>query len=135
MHGNVAEWCADGPWEYPAGGTSTDPAGAVTNGQNVVRGGSYTSEAGQVRSAAREFAGWRTKSEVIGFRVALVPSLDRDCTVSGDEGTALMELVWCPPGSFTMGSPRDETGREPEQEGTGDPPAGLEPLRTMSPKS
>ena len=27
MHGNVAEWCADGPWEYPAGGTSTDPAG------------------------------------------------------------------------------------------------------------
>jgi formylglycine-generating enzyme required for sulfatase activity len=130
MHGNVAEWCADGPWEYPQdGGEETDPAGAARNGENMVRGGSWKSDAAGVRSASREKHGWRTKEEDIGFRVALVPALDRDFEYFPAEW---MEFAWCPPGSFTMGSPADEEGREPVAEGAEGRKGGKETQREVT---
>ena len=30
-------------------------------------------------------------------------------------GGAALELAWCPPGSFTMGSPTNEPGRHPDE--------------------
>ena len=134
MHGYVAEWCADGPWEYPQdGGEQMDPAGAARNGENMVRGGSWKSDAAGIRSASREKHGWRTKEEDIGFRVALVPALDRDFPYAEEEGEwKRMEFAWCPPGSFTMGSPADEEGREPVSEGAEGRKGGKEPQREVT---
>jgi formylglycine-generating enzyme required for sulfatase activity len=59
MAGNVAEFCSD--WykaeaysEYPEG-TVKDPKGPAEGTEHVIRGGSFLSPAGQVRSAARDY--------------------------------------------------------------------------------
>ena len=76
MLGNVAEWCADGHNGYPGGhvvdlfNLETGEAAAMIK---VVRGGSFTSTAGQCRSGFRgrwllSYAGGG-----LGFRVALAP--------------------------------------------------------------
>lgn len=59
MSGNVAEFCAD--WyqpdayaKYPAG-VLTDPKGPAEGQEHVIRGGSFHSMAGEVRSAARDY--------------------------------------------------------------------------------
>ncbi|MBN1996953.1 SUMF1/EgtB/PvdO family nonheme iron enzyme [candidate division KSB1 bacterium] len=60
MLGNVREFCAD--WyapdaykNYPAGQVITDPPGPATGTEHVVRGGSYKSDAIDVRCAARDY--------------------------------------------------------------------------------
>ena len=88
MAGNVAEYCSD--WysadAYKATASSvTDPKGPESGEEHVVRGGSYNSEAGALRSAAREFTQtanwlktdpqqpksiwWYSDIKGIGFRV------------------------------------------------------------------
>jgi formylglycine-generating enzyme len=59
MPGNVAEFCSD--WyqpdtysKYPAG-TIKDPKGPESGNEHVIRGGTFMSPAGLVRSAARDF--------------------------------------------------------------------------------
>jgi formylglycine-generating enzyme required for sulfatase activity len=57
MLGNVAEFCSD--WYAPDtyskySGLVTDPKGPAKGTEHVVRGGSYKSQADQVRSAVRE---------------------------------------------------------------------------------
>jgi formylglycine-generating enzyme required for sulfatase activity len=88
MAGNVAEYCSDwySPEAYKATGTTvSDPKGPESGEEHVVRGGSYNSEAGEVRSAAREFTQtvnwlktdpqqpksiwWYSDIKGIGFRV------------------------------------------------------------------
>lgn len=88
MAGNVAEYCADwySPEAYKSTGNSvTDPKGPDSGEEHVVRGGSYNSEAGELRSAAREFTQsvnwlktdpqqpksiwWYSDIKGIGFRV------------------------------------------------------------------
>ena len=71
MHGNVAEWCWD--WyraEGPSGEARPDPAGPIRGEGRVIRGGSWSSGPGRLRSAARarQPADW--SSPAIGFRVA-----------------------------------------------------------------
>ncbi|MFM7166303.1 MAG: formylglycine-generating enzyme family protein, partial [Planctomycetaceae bacterium] len=53
MHGNVREWCRDGKRYYSAE-SQVDPAGAETSGASrVLRGGSWSNNAGYCRAAFR----------------------------------------------------------------------------------
>lgn len=59
MAGNVKEFCSD--WysadaynSYPEGAEITDPTGPASGTEHVIRGGSYQSDAAEVRSAARD---------------------------------------------------------------------------------
>ena len=71
MHGNVSEWCADGPRRYVAGEKVVDPIGP-DGGKRVVRGGSLGNAGGALRSAARSAIPPRSRGVGIGFRLALV---------------------------------------------------------------
>ncbi len=52
MHVNVIEWCQDRDGGYPSGSV-TDPTGASTGADRVVRGGHWHSDARRIRSAYR----------------------------------------------------------------------------------
>jgi formylglycine-generating enzyme required for sulfatase activity len=72
MSGNVWEWCQDLFGTYPDGPV-TDPTGAVSGLDRVVRGGSWGDLAGYVRSACH---GWRAPGGhdgYLGFRLLLPP--------------------------------------------------------------
>jgi serine/threonine protein kinase/formylglycine-generating enzyme required for sulfatase activity len=74
MHGNVAEWCSD--WyavDYPKQPVH-DPAGPPMGDKRVVRGGSWRSEAPQLRSAARWAAAPTEVDTTVGFRVVIGPA-------------------------------------------------------------
>ncbi len=75
MHGNVIEWCADGYSGYP-GGAVTDPmtdySGPSSGSSRIVRGGGWSSSAGQCRSASRTWQGLNFGGS--GFRLALAPT-------------------------------------------------------------
>jgi formylglycine-generating enzyme required for sulfatase activity len=101
MPGNVAEFCLD--WYAPeayatlarASGTVRDPRGPSSGTERVIRGGSFKSEAGKVRSAARDFTRtdawlmtdpqipksiwWYSDCVDVGFRVV--------CEVEPDDAT------------------------------------------------
>ena len=70
MHGNVYEWVQDWYGDYPAGPV-TDPTGPATGNDRVLRGGSWSGDARDTRSANRGsfyYPGYRDGD--IGFRVA-----------------------------------------------------------------
>jgi formylglycine-generating enzyme len=90
MYGNVKEFCAD--WyapdvlaSYPEDEIVVDPTGPETGRERVVRGGSFRSEAGDLRSAARDHTRhdawmrtdpqtpksvwWYSDANDVGFRV------------------------------------------------------------------
>jgi formylglycine-generating enzyme required for sulfatase activity len=69
MHGNVAEWTADRLIAYGTTGAIAD-AGSQAFDLRVLRGGSWSSNASEVRCAARAGAAPDTRDRRIGFRVA-----------------------------------------------------------------
>jgi formylglycine-generating enzyme required for sulfatase activity len=76
MHGNVEEWCQDGPGDpvllpYP-GGSVTNYAQFI-GGYTVVRGGGYGRQAKDCRSASRVSRFPTNPSSETGFRVVLAP--------------------------------------------------------------
>ncbi|MBO7106988.1 MAG: formylglycine-generating enzyme family protein, partial [Verrucomicrobia bacterium] len=111
MYGNVWEWCSDWYGDYPTSAV-TDPTGAVPNWARVDRGGGWSSSADRCRSAVRGYAGPDYHLNNVGFRVALTHI--RDFTLSLSEDVSL-DMLWIGSGKFTMGSPANELGRDPEE--------------------
>ncbi len=72
MHGNVAEWTADGIAAYPTVPVTDPPP--VAQGNAVIRGGSFADDPEDCRAARRDYA--RKASERIGFR--FVCSIPKD---------------------------------------------------------
>jgi len=72
MHGNVSEWCSDWYGTYPTT-PQTNPTGATTGSNRVLRGGSWSDYAQYCRSAFRTYGTPGYIISCIGFRVALVP--------------------------------------------------------------
>jgi formylglycine-generating enzyme required for sulfatase activity len=68
MHGNVWEWCWDWYGTYVAG-AQTNPQGAVSGSDRVVRGGSWGYGAQALRSAFRNILTPSYRSLDLGFRL------------------------------------------------------------------
>ncbi|GHU50678.1 hypothetical protein FACS1894200_10280 [Spirochaetia bacterium] len=68
MHGNVWEWCWDWYGSY-ASGAQTNPAGAASGSDRVLRGGSWSHNAVYVRSASRSDSTPTIRDYGVGFRV------------------------------------------------------------------
>lgn len=69
MHGNVWEWCADGPRPY-SGAPRIDPRGPE-GVYRVLRGGSWFDYGQRCRAAYRDWNGPVGRNHCIGFRLAL----------------------------------------------------------------
>ncbi len=133
MHGNVGEWCHDWFGLYPSVFVD-DPQGPRSGSVRVFRGGSFKSEAVDCRSARREGDHQMFRNLDLGFRVALSPSANqpKEVTKSKDLKTVPneianstevkvvlesitnsigMKLLLIHAGTFTMGSPIEEMGR------------------------
>ena len=108
MHGNVLEWCLDWDDFYPTEPV-TDPTGPARGFNRVIRGGSCNFLAFGCRSAYRSQYNPSYGAYFCGFRVAL--SVSKNITVPVSE-TVNLDMVWIEPGTFRMGSPEDELGRD-----------------------
>jgi formylglycine-generating enzyme len=73
MHGNVWQWCADGPREYSQMPV-TDPTGSLGAGNRVLRGGSWYSDPPIARSAHRFWNPQDARFDDYGIRLVLDPS-------------------------------------------------------------
>ena len=73
LHGNLFEWTHDWYGDYGALAT-TDPLGAKGGSNRVIRGGSWSYDAANCRSAIRNSNDPTFRSNDFGFRLALSPS-------------------------------------------------------------
>lgn len=139
IHGNVAEWCRDKRVDKLPGGI--DPEVDLDSSYRVFRGGCWAHSGVECGSAVRYGTLPGYSSSIAGFRVIAmkikkpVPNVQTnsphtELTASlADSQAALtfagtrvgeewstngvkMKFCWCPPGAFSMGSPKSEPERE-----------------------
>lgn len=70
MHGNVFEWCLDGPRVYVNFGID-NPIGDMESGEKCIRGGCYDSIANWCRCSYFEKEDKKVSSDFIGFRLVI----------------------------------------------------------------
>ena len=123
MIGNVKEWCFDEYYEYTASDSIDPKINTIVvfdkDVECVIRGCSYNSSSGWCRSAYRDKEKpFGTNS--VGIRVALVYKENEDLSKENTTPPNIktwtlkdlnLEMVECPAGSFMMGSPDKELGR------------------------
>jgi formylglycine-generating enzyme required for sulfatase activity len=69
IHGNVWEWVRDWYGGDYGNGPMSDPLGPRTGTLRVIRGGSWSNDAGDCRSALRRYWGPGRRYNILGFRV------------------------------------------------------------------
>jgi len=67
-HGNVWEWVQDWYGAYPAGSV-TDPPGPSSGSSRVIRGGSWSADAGYCRASVRDLNASSRRVDYLGFRL------------------------------------------------------------------
>ncbi|MEM7390710.1 MAG: formylglycine-generating enzyme family protein, partial [Verrucomicrobiota bacterium] len=76
MHGNVWEWCLDGPRTYTAE-SELDPVGKLAGSGRVFRGGGWAGSARSVRAASRNWYEPDNRNDGLGFRCARVQKQEK----------------------------------------------------------
>jgi formylglycine-generating enzyme required for sulfatase activity len=107
MHGNVWEWCQGMYGAYPSGSV-TDPRGATSGSDRVLRGGGWINHAELCPLADRRRGEPSGRSNFSGFRVSLSPS--------GKQLDASTDVTDMPPKP-------DDTSVPPDASNTTPPPA------------
>ncbi|MBI4664018.1 MAG: formylglycine-generating enzyme family protein [Verrucomicrobia bacterium] len=75
IYGNVWEWCLDWYRDAYPGGTVVNPSGPVAGIARVFRGGGWDYKAASCRSAYRNYVLPSRRTNYIGFRVVLGPTV------------------------------------------------------------
>ncbi len=128
MHGNVWEWCWDWDWEYP-NESVIDPTGPDSGDVHILRGGGWHDDPYRCRSAGCRGRPNGVRRDLRGFRVAIgfpipvknQPSLDvQPSKIESSQQTLStnsigMQFALRPKGSFLMGSPTGEEGRNDDE--------------------
>ena len=126
MHGNVEEWCSDWYGEkYYSESPRDNPLGPGSSSYRLLRGGSWFYSAQESRAAFRDGDNPDERGNGFGFRVGvsvgrrleiteklLAESLGKKeytCPIMG------AKFVLIPAGTFMMGSPEDEVGRDDDE--------------------
>ena len=124
--GNVYEWVQDWYGEYPTE-AQTNPEGLQEGSDRVLRGGAWNSPPLDVRSAYRD--GWLpgSRDNSLGFRLARTdarpfytsevepPRYPSFRDKLKDPNAVAPEMVVLPGGTFQMGSPNSEEGRDSDE--------------------
>jgi formylglycine-generating enzyme required for sulfatase activity len=125
MHGNVWQWCDGWHGDYPQKDV-VDPQGPEKGQFRMVRGGCFNNLPEEFRSARRNRVGPGYRECELGCRLCF--SLEENGVLAPKneppkkEAAAVppnpftnsigMKFVWIPPGSFMMGSPKEEKERQ-----------------------
>jgi len=123
MSGNVQEWTLDWyRYSYPKEKTidySQPMPGEKAPKHRVVRGGNWRMPKNHARSARRGHCSDVYYSGILGFRLAL-KKIERGPfgSLHSVPSANDLEMIWVEPGTFMMGSPPTEKGREDDENQT-----------------